>query len=746
MTKPWTINLSRRAFISATATAAGGLVVTLYGCGGKTAKAEAAAINAFVRIEPDGVIHIGAPKPDMGQGMHTSLPMIIAEELDADWAKVEVEAMAAVAIEETEDGFAPAIPVAQFVGGSTSIWTSYDDLRSIGAEARRRLAAAAAARWDVPVEQCRTDRGRVIGPSGQSVDYAEIAAEAAQVPVPDEPPALKNRNDFHIIGSAQPSVHVRKIVTGAMEYGIDAELPGMLHAVIARAPSLNGKLVSFDAGQALNVDGVRHVVRIDGPERMGDFNYNPVADGVAVIADSLWAAMKGRDALAVEWKEGPMQGVGLDDVRGRIDKQLETPGQVIRHDGDPDAAFAQSDRIIEAAYESPLVSHATLEPQGCIAWVKPDEVELIAPTQDPYDAVHIAMARTGLPASKIKAAVTRIGGGFGRRLETDYVAEAVLASQAAKAPVRVHWTREDDMRNDFYRPLAAHRLRCAVGPGGELAAWSHKLATTGRYFRRGVSAEELYRPEYWTDDFPAQIIPNMDVQYHFVETAVPTGAWRAPGHTANAFAVECFLDEIAESLGEDPIDLRLRLYGEARDFSYEQHGGPIFNTGRLAGVLKRVRDESNWGEPLPPGRGRGVAAHFTFGSYAANVIEVEMTADGKLAILRVDSAIDCGLAVNPNGVRAQVESGVHDGLSTALYQEITFSDGRIDQANFDAYRMMRLAGAPLEVNVYIMDADYPPTGVGEPPLPPVAPALCNAIYAASGRRIRRLPVARHLSI
>lgn len=738
-------SMGRRDFLRISLTAAGGMLLSLDSPAFASEEGGAPAqLTPFVRIDPDGRITVYAPKPEIGQGVQTSLPMIIAEELDADWKRVTVAPLP-IGLERNEEGRIGWTVFSQDVGGSTSVWQSFDDLRSAGAEARRRLVHAAAERWGVHADSCMTGPGEVRHPgTGRHLGYGALAASAARVSVPDSPPPLKSRGDYRIIGHPQPPVHLEQIVTGQMEYGIDTELPGMLHAVVLRAPRLAAELLSFDGKAALAIPGVRHVVPIRGPGPEGDFTFKPIADGVAVVADSIWLAMKGRDALAVEWSDGPMKGESSSSLAGRANRLMDGEGQILRSDGDVDSAMAGAAAVFEARYDLPLVAHATLEPQSCTAWVEADRAHIIAPTQDSSDMVLLTAERTGLGLEQIDAHFTRSGGGFGRRLDEDYVAEAVDVSKAIGAPVRVHWTREDDMRNDFFRPLAHHRLKAGIDGSGQLLAWQHRIATTGRYFRRGVQRDEIYTPEYWLDDFPAHIAPNMSVAYYFLETTIPTGPWRAPGHTANAFAVQSFLDEIAHGLGRDPLELRLSLLGEPRELPYQQHGGPVFDTGRMAHVLRTAASKAGWGASLPEGHGRGIAGHFTFGTYVAHVMDVAVSPEGNLRVLKTTSAVDCGLAVNPDGIRAQTEGCINDGLSCALHQKITLADGAIEQSNFHDYPMMRINEAPPDIEVAIVDSPHPPRGMGEPPIPPVAPALTNAIFQATGKRIRALPIGDQL--
>lgn len=701
------------------------------------------AVGHFVMVRPDETVVIGYPNPDMGQGVDTSLPMLIAEELGVDFAKVEVVQMPLGLIKDA-NGEITWKHVPQGSGGSTSVSENWVALREAGALARQLLVNAAAAEWGVPATELVAANGAVThGNSSRTLTYGALAAKAAGLPAPEAPPALKDAADFAIIGRPQKMKNARAIVTGKAIYGIDAEKPGMVYAVMERCPYFDGTARSVDQSAARAVPGVIDIVKVDRPPLDGP--YDVQAEGYAVVAETLWATMKGRRALVIEWDHGPYKDESSASFRAHCETLLGGAGQIVRDDGDIDAAFASAAVVHEAKYYQPYVSHAPLEPQNCLADVRDDGVDIIAPTQTPSSANRMVAAALQRDRLDIKVLPTRLGGGFGRRLSNDYVVEAALVSRAVRRPVKLVWTREDDLQHDFYRPAGVHHLKAAFDAEGRLAAWTHRLASASKYYRReGLAESGYWEAELYPDDFPAQLTANLRIEYFSAKSGAPRGSWRAPAHTANAFVVQSFLDEIAHARGEDPLALRLRLLGEKRDLTYAQHGGPVFNPGRLAACLKLAAERANYGEKLPAGRGRGIAAHFTFGGYVAEVVDVEIGPDGALKVPRVVAAVDIGTVVNPNGVAAQLEGGVNDGLSTALRLAIDIAGGRVTNGNFDSYQLMRIGDGPREIETHIIDNGEAPAGMGEMGLPPLAPALANAIFNATGKRIRDLPIADQL--
>jgi len=734
---------SRRQFLVAGTTVTGAFVLGVPLSNATASEASSGRqLGFFIEIKADGHVIIGTNQPEIGQGVRTALPMLVAEELDVDWDRVSVRPMP-LGIVKTADGYTWKYG-GQGVGGSTGLTSNWDFMREVGATARQQLLQAAAARWNVSPDRCSTEPGYVVCPTlGEKLPYADLVADAAALGVPEQSPPLKAVADYRIVGKRHKTVDARDIVTGKAKYGIDTRQPDMRFAVIARSRWLNGTPISFDDSEARKIDGVLDVFEIEGPAP-GE-PYQILASGIAVVATSIWAAIKGRAALEIEWDKGPNSGDSSAAFWAGNAKMLDGEGQIVVDDGDFGTAIAAADRIVEHRYEVPFVSHAPLEPQNCYAFVEKDRCHIIAPTQMPSGASRSAAWATGLEREHIRVDFTRVGGGFGRRLTNDYVAEAALISKRTGWPIQLLWTREDDVKNDFYRPAGLHEMRAGLNAEGEILAWTQRLASASKYYRRpSMPAENLWQAELYSDDFPRNIVPNVRLEYFHNAIGVPRGSWRAPAHTANAFVIQSFIDEIAHETGQDPLQLRIDLYGDERELDYSNHGGPKFNPGRLTRLIKFVGDRIGYGKSLPQGHGIGIASHFTFGGYAAHAIEVNVSDDGNLSIERIVAAIDCGYAVHPNAVEAQLQGGTIDGISTALGLQITIKDGQIQQSNFHDYPLARIATFPSRFEAHILPYDENPTGVGEIGIPTAAPALTNAIFAATGKRIRRLPILEQL--
>jgi isoquinoline 1-oxidoreductase beta subunit len=736
-------SLSRRQFLIGGGTVVGSLVI---GVPSLAVAAEEAGrdrqIGFFVEIKPDGHVVIGTNQPEIGQGVRTALPMLVAEELDVDWDMVSVRAMP-LGIVKTADGYTWKYG-GQGVGGSTGLTSNWDFMREVGATARHQIIAAAAARWDVAASSCSTEPGFVVCESiGKRLPYSELVADAAALAMPEESPPLKDMDNYRIVGKQHSTIDAMAIVTGKAKYGIDTREDNMRYAVIARSPYLNGTPKSVDDSAARAVDGVLEVFEIEGPAP-GE-PYQVLASGVAVVATSTWAAIKGRDALQVEWDKGPNATDSSEKFWAENNTMLDGTGQVVVDDGDFDGAMANAATTVSHRYEVPFVNHAPLEPQNCYAFVEENRCHVIAPTQTPSGSSRSAAWATGIERENIHVDFTRVGGGFGRRLTNDYVAEAALISKKTGWPIQLQWTREDDVKNDFYRPAGTHEMRAGLDTDGKVVAWTQRLASASKHYRRAsVEEENLWKPELYADDFPRRIIENHRLEYFHNAIGIPRGSWRAPAHTANAFVIQSFIDEIAHESGQDPVQLRIDLFGDERELEYGNHGGPTFNPGRLTRLSKFVANKIDFHRERPARSGVGIAAHFTFGGYAAHAIEVSVSEQGSLTIDRIVAAIDCGFAVHPNAVEAQLQGGTVDGISTALGLEITVKDGQIQQSNFHDYPLARIAAFPSRFEAHVLNYDETPTGVGEMGLPSAAPALTNAIFNATGKRIRRLPIGDQL--
>jgi isoquinoline 1-oxidoreductase beta subunit len=740
-----TAPLTRRRFLFVGATASGALLIgwrptlahaPLQYLG---AHDEAQELGPFVRIEKDGDVIIGARGCEIGQGVKTSLPMLIAEELDVDWNRVRVEQLPYGYI-ETDTGPSDKYG-AQGAGGSDDIPTGWKDLREAGAVARWLLLVAASAKWDLPAGRLRTESGTIIAPDGRRLSYGALAAAAAALDPPKDPVALKSPDQFKIIGKPTLTVDARDIVTGRAEFGIDAYLADALVAVMLRCPHLDGTLGKLDDAEARKVPGVKDVIVIAGP-KPGDPIDGPLAAGVAVLAENTWAALKGRDKLKIEWNPGPWAGESTSALAAKANELLDkdADGISVRKDGDFAKSRKQAATRLDARYEMPFLAHATMETPGAMISIEKDKALLIASLQNPSRASQIISTLTGIPRKDIEVRMTRAGGGFGRRLKNDFVAEATLIAKAAGKPIKLIWTRDDDLQHDFYRPFGIHAMTATLDKKKKITGWSHRCAATPRNYRdSGMKDSPLYIGCIEPDDFPANLVANLEKTFFPVASGMPRGWWRGPIHTFHAFAVQSFIDEIAVATKQDAVQLRLDLLGPPRHLKYENSDNPGFDTGRLAGVLKLAAEKIGWSEKRNDGHGIGIACHFTFGGYAAHAFEVSMEGT-ELRIHRAVCAVDVGRVVNPLGVEAQMMGGTIDGISTALNLAVTVKDGQVQQRNFPDYALMRMAQSPQSVEVYIVESTEDPSGAGEIGVPSAAPALANAVYAATTVRVRKLPL------
>jgi isoquinoline 1-oxidoreductase subunit beta len=717
---------TRRTFLKLTGYVGGGLVLAFYVGERSTALANsnaggAFAPNAFLRIAPDGQITIYSKGPEIGQGIKTSFPMIVAEELDADWSKVRVEQAA----------INPAVYGRQSAGGSRSIPMGWEQLRRAGATGRAMLVSAAAKDWGVGETECFTENGAVVHKqSGRKLGYGELAVKAAALPVPDEKSlALKDRKDFKLLGKRIGGVDNPLLVTGKPLFGIDQVVPGMQYAVFEKCPAVGGKVSEANLDEIKKLPGVTNAFVVEGTGKPTE-----VMPGVAILANSTWAAISARRQLKVTWDESTASKDSWTSAAAEAQKIAKQTGpDSLKTTGDVDAAFANA-KVVEAFYTYPFVSHAPLEPQNCTASFKDGAVEIWAPTQTPDAALGLVATVLGIPREKVTIHQTRVGGGFGRRLMNDYMCEAAAISKQAGVPVKLQWTREDDMQHDFFRVGGFHSFKAGVDQAGKLVALSDHFITFTQDGQRPTSGGDL-SPE----EFPALLVPNVRLTQTKMPLKIPTGPWRAPRSCAVAFAVQSFLHECAVAANRDHLQFLLDLMGEPR---WLQQGNEFsLNTGRAAGVIKLAAEKAGWGKALPKGRGLGLAFHFSHAGHFAEVAEVSVDANRKLTLHRVTVAGDIGPIVNLSGAENQVEGSIVDGYSTALGLQISIENGRIQETNFDRYPLLRIANAP-QVDVHFIQSDFPPTGVGEPALPPIAPAICNAIFAATGHRVRTLPLSK----
>ena len=705
-----TMTHSRRSFLKVTAAAGGGLMI-----GGFVAMRGAAAQNAagvfepnvWVRVNKDDSVRIMLTMLEMGQGVMTSMPMLVAEELDFDWTKIKTEWTPADAKKYGNPNFGGQ----QLTAGSNSVRGMWKVLREAGATARVMLVSAAADTWGVPASSITTDKGEVIHQaSGRRLKYGALVDKAATLPVPATP-ALKDPKAFKLLGQSLPRLDVPEKVNGTATFGIDVKLPNMLTARVVRGPVFGSKVASFNADKAKAVPGVRNIVQISG--------------GIAVVADNYWAASQGAQALQVKWEEGALAKLNSADIIKRYAELAQQPGKFARNDGNAETGLASSPRKFERVFEAPFLAHACMEPMNCTADVRADGCDVYVPTQGQTPSHTAAIAASGLPADKVRIHTTYMGGGFGRRGETDFLVDAVETSKAVGRPVKVVWTREDDIQHDYYRPVSYARMWGALDAAGKPTVFQQRLVHQSLMKRVGGLPPNGV--DFISMDGAANLpydIPNVRIEYIESDPGIPYGFWRSVGASFNGFAIEAMVDELATTAGRDPYQFRRDLLGKAP---------------RHRAVLELAAEKAGWGTPLPAGRGRGIALMECFGSILAQVTEVSVSNAGAVRVHRVVCSVDTGWVINPDTIAAQMEGGIVYGLTAALKGEITIKDGRVEQRHFGDYQMLRHNEMPA-IETHIVPSTETPGGIGEPSTALAAGSLVNAIYAATGKRIYRLPI------
>jgi len=737
--------MDRRSFLSFSALTGGGLLLGFHAGSSSAQTAELGqptdaslgefSPNAFLRIAADGSVTIVAHKPDMGQGVTTSIPMILAEELDVDWQTVKLD------IGRADPAFGN-----QLSGGSRSVPNSYDSMRRMGATARAMFVTAAAQTWGVPEAELTTASGAVThASSGRKASYGELVAKAKTLPVPPANSVpLKDPKDFKLLGTRVGNYQNPDIVTGKPLFGIDQKVPGMLHAVYQKCPVFGGKVVSADLDKIKTLPGVKDAFVIEGTS-----NLVGLMPGVAIVADSTWSAISARRQLEVTWDEGDhANDSSIEFAKQAAELGAKPEGMsVVRNDGDTSGALAAAAKVIEANYSYPLIAHACLEPMNTLAHVQGDRAELWSPCQEPAGAARAASAATGIPADKIKVNVARMGGAFGRRWFAGFAAEAAAISQKVGAPVKLTWTREDDMRHDEYRPGGFHHFKGGIDASGKLVAWQNHYVTFGTMGRSPGGGESLQAGIGAGLDggqFPGAFVPNFRTVQSLLNCRIPMGPWRCPGNNAFGFAIQGFIDELAHAAGKDPLQFRIELLNTPPLRSGGSGRGGNFDAGRARGVLQLAAEKAGWGSKrFERGQGAGIAFHFSHQGYVAYVAEVTVSQAGKWKVDRVVAAVDVGRQiVNLSGAEGQIQGSIIDALSAAKYQEVVLERGRMVKGNFAEYPMLRINEAPTKIEVHFLKSDNNPTGLGEPGIPPLAPAVANAIFVATGKRIREFPFSK----
>jgi len=700
--------LSRREFVAAGVAAGAGLVIGFYLPRGSASHEEAFSPNAYLRITPDNKVTIVVARSEMGQGVRTALPMILAEELEADWNQIEIEQAGASTLYGD-----------QGTGGSASVHSTWDPMRKAGATAREMLISAAALTWGVPRSTCTAESSHIKhAATKRSLSYGELAGKAATLPIPTDV-TLKQSKDYKIVGQRLARLDTPAKVKGEAIFGIDFRIPGMKFALLSRCPVIGGKVASFDDKESKKISGESYVGKV------GDA-------AVAVVADSVWGAMEGRRLLNVTWDDGPNKDLNTTAVMASLKQAVSKKGASLYSAGD---AAKAAGRKISAEYTLPFMAHAPMEPGNCTANYQGTKCELWAPTQVPQDCRDSVATAVGLDPDQVKVNVTLMGGGFGRRLEHDYAVEAALVSKAINAPVKVIWTREDDMRFSTYRPASLHQLGATLDGSGFPVALTHRIVAPSISGQKGQPTPGGVDPDLPDEAGPVYGLPNYTIESVIAETPVPLGWMRSVYALQAAFALESFIDELAVAAGKDPLQYRLHLLAKDQDLQYFT---TTWKTARMRGVLQLAAEKAAWDKPLPAGHYRGVACFGCFSSYMAEVVEITMEKD-EPRVQRVVAVVDCGQVVNPSILEQQIQGGIVYGLANALRAKITIEKGRVVQGNFDDYAPLRMDETPT-VEVYAVPSAEAPTGIGEPSVPPIAPALCNAIYAATKKRIRALPI------
>ncbi len=725
--------MDRRKFLQVSSLATGGLLISVnLSC--NSPKEQSPGVfkhfNSYLRIDTNGIVEILNPVPEIGQGVLNSLPMLVAEELNIPWESVQIKQAPA----GTDYGGSD-----QRAAGSNSVRRYWEPMRLAGASARELLKKAAAQLWNIEIDDCYTEEGFVHNTiDRKSKAYGELVELASTFEIPENI-QLKDRRSFNFIGSSPQNKSTKALTSGEAKFGLDTRVDGMVYASSEKCKTYGAAVKSFNKEEVLAINGVSHCFIVPFHGSSSERPY--CREGVAVVGDSAWSVLKGRRALKIEWDLGVNANENSNALHEQGRSLLERTGKyTAKSDGDTLSHMQkEAHETYEADYHLPFIVHIPMETLNCTVDLKEDSCELWSTTQMPFAELNFVSNFLELPVENIKINVPRIGGGFGRRLGVDWTIEALKIAKEVKKPVHFFWTREDDIQLDGNRPFSYHKLKAGIDETGKVKSWLHRQAGTSRYAFR--SGRDPHESEFFPNHFPANLIDNFRQEYHLIETNINATLLRAPGNNALAFPVESFIDELAIQLKQDPLSFRLELLGEDREFLFDEEDNSVISTGRMKNVLMVAARGAGWGKKLPDEHGLGIAGYFTFDSYVAHVAHVSVDPVSKaLKIHKFYSAVDCGQVLNPDGVKAQVEGAIMDGLSATLFQEITVSDGGNDQTNFHNYHVLRMPDAPDEIEVFIVKNDYPPTGIGEPPYPPVAPALCNAIYDSCGVRIRKLPI------